>query len=615
MLEISLFDTFDARRDGVSLCSRWLRHTNRILALLTLNHNRPINSDWITAALMLPDGVLPNCLVELYSVLGEDRARIQHGNRQVCFDTRDIRVDSFEFDRLIQQNTQESLRRAVDLYGGGLLKDWEEESWFNEEREACLANYLEAINTLAKSAIAEGDYDLAASYRRRYVNAYPEMDSGWARLIEVYGLAGNPTMIEKARARYLEALETRSREAKRALSPSGRVLRTCEEALQRASQASAALAALREEAGAAPLSSTTRAATTRAATTRAADASDGPLVLEPAGGAVPLESPYYLARPADELVFAAIERRDSFILIKGPRQVGKSSLLTRVLHRAQATGAQVVRTDWQKIAQSCMESARSFLLDLTETFVDALELDSRPAAYFESDLSPTKSFERFLRRDVLAAVPGSLVWIVDEADRLFECAYRDDVFALLRSWHNERANDFSGRWRKLTVVMAYATEAYLFIENLNQSPFNIGSRFELDDFTREQVEEMNRRYGNPVTQAADMACLYALVGGHPYLVRRCLQEMILQHLSLADIEASVRSGTSLFDDHLSRMRLAAQRDPAMIAALRALLSAGTAPGYDLFIRLRAAGVMRGSSPESLQPRCGLYDTYLRKALL
>jgi len=112
-----------------------------------------------------------------------------------------------------------------------------------------------------------------------------------------------------------------------------------------------------------------------------------------------------------------------------------------------------------------------------------------------------------------------------------------------------------------------------------------------------------------------MARLYALVGGHPYLVRRCLQEMILRHLSIADVEDSVKRGTSLFDDHLSRMRLAAQRDPAMVAALRALLSAGTPPAYDLFIRLRAAGVMQGSSPESLEPRCGLYDAYLRKVLL
>src|SRR5947209_4643090 len=135
MLEISLFDTFKVQRDGASLCSRWLRYSNRLLALLTLNHNAAISSDWITTALLLPDQALPQCLSELYAVLGQDRDRVKHSNRQVYFDTRDVSVDIFQFEKLIAHNTPESLRMAVDLYGGGLLKDWEEESWFSEERE------------------------------------------------------------------------------------------------------------------------------------------------------------------------------------------------------------------------------------------------------------------------------------------------------------------------------------------------------------------------------------------------------------------------------------------------------------------------------------------------
>ena len=49
----------------------------------------------------------------------------------------------------------------------------------------------------------------------------------------------------------------------------------------------------------------------------------------------------------------------------------------------------------------------------------------------------------------------------------------------------------------------YATEVHLFIRDLNQSPFNVGTRVALEDFTRPQV-----------------ARLAELVGGHPCLTRR-----------------------------------------------------------------------------------------------
>jgi hypothetical protein len=47
-------------------------------------------------------------------------------------------------------------------------------------------------------------------------------------------------------------------------------------------------------------------------------------VLEPAGGAVPLVSPFYIARPADEEFSRALAARESIVLVKGARQIGKT---------------------------------------------------------------------------------------------------------------------------------------------------------------------------------------------------------------------------------------------------------------------------------------------------
>src|SRR5262245_58037810 len=51
--------------------------------------------------------------------------------------------------------------------------------------------------------------------------------------------------------------------------------------------------------------------------------------LEPVGGAMPLDSRFYIVRPVDDQFRSAIARRDSIVLVKGTRQVGKTSLLAR----------------------------------------------------------------------------------------------------------------------------------------------------------------------------------------------------------------------------------------------------------------------------------------------
>src|SRR5437879_1312596 len=85
-------------------------------------------------------------------------SRIRHWSLKIYFYTSGVHVDLFEFERLIERNTSDSLDEAIQIHRGGLLKDWEEESWFCEERENSLAAYLDAMNTLADTALQTHDY-------------------------------------------------------------------------------------------------------------------------------------------------------------------------------------------------------------------------------------------------------------------------------------------------------------------------------------------------------------------------------------------------------------------------------------------------------------------------
>jgi hypothetical protein len=108
---------------------------------------------------------------------------------------------------------------------------------------------------------------------------------------------------------------------------------------------------------------------------------------------------------------------------------------------------------------------------------------------------------------------------MDEVDRVFDTNFRNDFFGMLRSWHNSRA--IYSSLDTLDLVLVTSTEPYQLIDDLNQSPFNVGQIIELEDFTPEQVAELNRRHNFPF-DANSLQQLLRLLGGHPYLVRKAL---------------------------------------------------------------------------------------------
>src|SRR5499426_2608238 len=337
--------------------------------------------------------------------------------------------------------------------------------------------------------------------------------------------------------------------------------------------------------------------------------------LEPVGGAVPLDSEFYIVRPADEEFRAAIARGDSIVLVKGARQVGKTSLLARGLQQARQAGAKVVLTDFQNLSAAYLESIEKLMLALAKSFADQLDLDVYPNQIWDADLSPGVNLERYLRRGVLQQTAAPIVWGLDEVDRLFTCDFGSEVFGLFRSWHNKRALDPEGPWRRLTLAIAYATEAHLFITDLNQSPFNVGTRLALEDFSFEQVAELNRRYGSPLGDQAEVARYYRLVGGHPYLVRRGLYEMATREIKLAALEAWADRDDGPFSDHLRRLAVSLTQDRTLSEVVRRVLKGGSSVGTESFYRLRSAGLMAGDSERDVRLRCQLYATYLEKHLL
>jgi hypothetical protein len=337
--------------------------------------------------------------------------------------------------------------------------------------------------------------------------------------------------------------------------------------------------------------------------------------LEPVGGAVPLHSEFYISRPADEQLLHAVGELESVVLIKGARQIGKTSLLARGLDAARKNGARVTLTDFQTFSSTNLESPSSVYLSLAESLVDQLELSVDPTEMWDERRGANVNFERFIRREVLSKIEGPLVWGLDEVDRLLVTDYATEVFGLFRAWHNSRSLDPTGPWNSLTLLIAYATEAHLFIRDPNQSPFNVGTRLVIDDFTREQVSDLNHRHGSPLKGVEEVGRFIRLVGGHPYLVRRGLQEITGRKLDISVFEARAALDDGIFGDHLRRILMLLARNTDLMQVVKGILLGRRTDDTEAFYRLRSAGVMSGASPEDMGPRCQLYASYLRRHLI
>nr|WP_309694211.1 AAA-like domain-containing protein [Armatimonas sp.] len=338
------------------------------------------------------------------------------------------------------------------------------------------------------------------------------------------------------------------------------------------------------------------------------------VALETTGGAVLPGSRFYIERPADREFAEAIARRDSIVLVKGPRQIGKTSLLARGLEQARQQGTRVVLTDIQALPETCLATPDVFFRFLARTLALELEIPFHPADDWPEDLPPQTNLEMFLQSRILAADPSPVIWALDETDRLLSSPFASDIFGIFRSWHNRRALKPTSSWSRLTLAIGYATEAHLFILDANQSPFNVGTRATLSDFTLSQLAELNQRYGSPLATQSSLERVHALTAGHPYLTRCCLDALTSRTATLEHLESEGSRDEGPFGDHLRRFLSGVHASPELAASLRTLLSGTPRVPIDHFYRLRSAGIIAGESADAVSLRCRLYQDYFARHL-
>ena len=332
--------------------------------------------------------------------------------------------------------------------------------------------------------------------------------------------------------------------------------------------------------------------------------------LELPEGTMELESKFYIERQLDRIALETIERQGVTVTIKGPRQMGKSSLLNRTMQAARKAGKQVVFLDFQLFERQALKDSELFFREFCTWLSDELDLEDQVDAYWQRKVGNAQRCTRYVSRHILKSVQAPIVLAMDEVESIFDTTFRSDFFSMLRSWHNNRA--IQPLWKQLDLALVTSTEPYQLIADLNQSPFNVGQIIELCDFTPAEVHDLNERHGLPLNAAQEQKLL-KLVNGQPFLVRKALYLVASQQFTVADLFAKATDDRGPFGAHLRYHLFRMNNKPELVQGLMQVIRRPCQLDEHLFFRLRGAGLVQRQGQQVI-PRCPLYAAYFQEHL-
>jgi hypothetical protein len=330
------------------------------------------------------------------------------------------------------------------------------------------------------------------------------------------------------------------------------------------------------------------------------------------GGTLRADHTCYLVRQADHDLLRGLLASE-FCYVLTARQMGKSSLMVRTTRRLRDQNCAVAVLDLTALGQnlSCEQWYDGLLLRLARQ----LQLEEPLEVYWKEHerLGPCLRFFNAFRDRVLPTLARRLVVFVDEIDVVRSLPFStDEFFAAIRGCYNQRSQDPA--LAQLTFcLLGVATPAEL-MRDPHTTPFNLGQRIELADFTAEQAAPLAQCLAPSHSPALAEALLQRILHwthGHPYLTQR-LCRAVAQFLESNPDKPSPESLVDqvchdLFlspraretDDNLLYVRERLCRTESDLATLldlyERILAGASVPDNelnDLINQLRLAGIVR-----------------------
>ncbi|NEO47358.1 MAG: NACHT domain-containing protein [Moorea sp. SIO4A3] len=239
------------------------------------------------------------------------------------------------------------------------------------------------------------------------------------------------------------------------------------------------------------------------------------------GGTLKVSDRSYVPRATDqELLDNLIKGEYCYVLTT--RQMGKSSLMVRTAVKLKEFNIRSAIIDLTSIGTSV--GLEAWYLGQIRRIVRQLRLHFDYLSWWRENasFSEVDRYSMFISEILLEKVSSSVVLFIDEIDSTLSLSYTDDFFAAIRSLYNERA--INSELERLTFVLLGVASPSDLVKAVERTPFNIGRRIELNDFTLEEAKPLATGLAPGSDQAFKLLKqIINWTAGHPYLTQKTCQ--------------------------------------------------------------------------------------------
>ncbi|MBV6627683.1 MAG: AAA-like domain-containing protein [Rivularia sp. (in: Bacteria)] len=236
------------------------------------------------------------------------------------------------------------------------------------------------------------------------------------------------------------------------------------------------------------------------------------------GGTLKASERCYIQRTADEELLESLKKGD-YCYILTTRQMGKSSLVIRTAKKLKKFNICSAYIDLSAIGKDV--SLESWYLGQIKRIVNQVCKGFKYIDWWKENasFSEVDRYVTFLSEILLQQISSPVVIFIDEIDYTLNLSYSDNFFAAIRSLYNQRANE--PELNKLTFVLLGVASPSDLIKAVDRTPFNIGKRIELNDFTWEEALPLADALAPELEIARKMLeQILDWTGGHPYITQK-----------------------------------------------------------------------------------------------